>query len=834
MSEINTSIGFSDRLKLVGKNEKLLVGALILLYVIVNITYGVFDDATWDDDCPTRIYNATNAFNDPKQFISLWNRPLFMLIFSPFVPLGTGVVFVLMVLISAAASYYLYLGAKKVKLQNAFMVVPLLLFQTFYFSVSRNAETEPLAVALLCFGFYFLTHKKWFYFALIGGLLPLARLELAVFLVIWAFFLVKNKQYKYVLLLGVPVVLWNVAGGIIEGDFLYVLHNTIGKDNSSNRYGHTSFGHYFQRYIYLIGPVVYLFFIIGLIGKMYKNRMDLFVFVQFILGFTLYVVFSWKFNMGNAAGFLRNLIPLAPLTALIALEGYNFVWYSIIAFDESTKLGDKRGDEKDFEVLSDEEFNKLNAKNRKQYQTKVRKREEQFEQRQLSVLVSLKKEGQSRIINILIVLISLLGILTSVYLYHSLEMEIHHNLLEEFDYTNLYVTTALAFLMVALFLVVRYSSFKKIQLYLFGITISLVALMYTAVTEPPNENMNPERDTMQDVSDFYTSSYLQEKTTYVNHVWFFWANKLDKYDTLQFKPVTIENLDNAALGDIVIYETHYSHRLAGDVPLAWFETHKEWEELYRYISEDNGFQCAIFQNTDSTKEAKLSAHNVFIENHPENILGHYYRGAFYQQHKEFELAVEDYAVALKDSNPHFTPFIYFKRGLSYFSLGKYPLAIKDFKKNFALKDTVVDALFNISSSFTNLGKPDSALFYLEKAIKIDPKYENAYINKAKILKKKNRNKEAMEALNKAVEINPKNEISILERAQIHFDNKSWKECAEELSKAMLLSPKKANNYFIRGMCYRNMKLHDLSCKDWRKAKSLEDQRAVQYLRFYCK
>jgi hypothetical protein len=158
MSEVNT--GLSKRLKLIAKDEKILVGVLILIYVAINITYGIFDDATWDDDCPTRIYNARNAFNDPKQFIALWNRPLFMLIFSPFVFLGTDVVFAIMVLISALASYYLYLGAKKIELQNAFMVVPLLLFQTFYFSVSRNAETEPLAVALLCFGFYFLTHQK--------------------------------------------------------------------------------------------------------------------------------------------------------------------------------------------------------------------------------------------------------------------------------------------------------------------------------------------------------------------------------------------------------------------------------------------------------------------------------------------------------------------------------------------------------------------------------------------------------------------------------------------------------------------------------------------------
>jgi tetratricopeptide (TPR) repeat protein len=346
--------------------------------------------------------------------------------------------------------------------------------------------------------------------------------------------------------------------------------------------------------------------------------------------------------------------------------------------------------------------------------------------------------------------------------------------------------------------------------------------------------MNPERNAMQEVSDFYTSSYLQEKTTYVNHVWFFWANELDKFDTLKFKPVTIENLNKAAQGELLIYDTHYSHRLAGDVPLKWFKDHKEWEELCRFISSDNGFQCAFYQKTDSTNKGKLKAHNVFVENHPDNSIGRYYRGAYFQQTKDYKSALLDYNEALKDTVLHFTPMIYFNRGLSHFSLRDFPSAVLDFKKNFEMRDTVADAVFNISSCFTNMGKLDSSLYYLNKAIEVNPKYENAYINKAKLLKGKNRSKEALEALNKVIEINPKNESAILERAQIHFENKRWKECAENLSLAIGINAKKANNYFIRGMCYQNIKQNDLSCKDWEKAKYLGDARAVQYLKFYCK
>ena len=52
----------------------------------------MLSDATWDDDCPGRYYNALLAFKDPKQFIGLWNRPLFMLLFALPLKLGRNII----------------------------------------------------------------------------------------------------------------------------------------------------------------------------------------------------------------------------------------------------------------------------------------------------------------------------------------------------------------------------------------------------------------------------------------------------------------------------------------------------------------------------------------------------------------------------------------------------------------------------------------------------------------------------------------------------------------------------------------------------------------------
>jgi len=61
---------------------------------------------------------------------------------------------------------------------------------------------------------------------------------------------------------------------------------------------------------------------LGLFERLRRRKFD-FSMMQFLLGFFIYVLFSWKLSIGQAGGFMRNLLPLSPLAALFALEGYN-------------------------------------------------------------------------------------------------------------------------------------------------------------------------------------------------------------------------------------------------------------------------------------------------------------------------------------------------------------------------------------------------------------------------------------------------------------------------------------------------------------------------------
>ena len=112
--------------------------------------------------------------------------------------------------------YALQLIEKK-NVPNAYLVIPFLLFQSFYFTVSGSELAEPLAAAILAFGYSFYLNKKFLYFAIAGSLLPLARMEMSVLLILWVYILFISKNYRFILILFIPCLIWSQAGTLLTG-----------------------------------------------------------------------------------------------------------------------------------------------------------------------------------------------------------------------------------------------------------------------------------------------------------------------------------------------------------------------------------------------------------------------------------------------------------------------------------------------------------------------------------------------------------------------------------------------------------------------------------------
>lgn len=296
------------------------LAGFVALYALLAIWGGLAPEP-WDDDCIGRFYNARHAIEDPAQFIHLWNRPLAIFCLVGPAQWGSRAIPPTMALLAVFTCFATYRYARHRNLPMTAMVIPFLAFQAFYFPIATHALAEPIAAALIAGGLLCLAEKRYLLFALLGGLLPLARLELTPLLAIWAVILLRRGAGRFAYLLLLPLGLWNLAGWALEGDPLWLYNQTIGGAPEANRYGQTAFGHYFRRYAFVLGPVVFYFFFLGFIVRLKRRNIDAFVFLQFTAGFLIYVLFSWNLTLGHAAGFLRHLIVLAPLAAILALEG---------------------------------------------------------------------------------------------------------------------------------------------------------------------------------------------------------------------------------------------------------------------------------------------------------------------------------------------------------------------------------------------------------------------------------------------------------------------------------------------------------------------------------
>jgi len=537
-------------------NKKYLI-PLTFIFIGVNLFWGFYSNMTWDDDCPTRYFNMLDAINNPAQFVSIWNRPLFMLIFTLPAQLGHWTVIIIQTFLSIIGGWALVKAGKNLKLRYAFLAFPLLVYQPFVFGVSRYAMTEPIAITIISLSIYFLLKKKWIAFAIAGGLLPLARLELVVLIPFWLIPLLQNKQYKSLIPLAIPMISWAIIGGWINSDFQWIIKTTFGRESQENRYGHQEITTYIERYQYVVGPVLFFFSIIGL-PKIFKSKFHIsYLLAPFTVGLITYSIFSSWLNMGNAAGFLRNLIPLSPYITLMALIGINY-WLNITRKKVALPVNGNHKFSKKWTPAITENIKRLTK----------------------------SKQG----------ILSLGFIALAItFCFFSFQLKSHHKISATRHNYSLLVSQGILFIL----LILRFKIKQHTHLFLLGIILILSS--YTLITEHPLANINSERILINKVAQFYKTAELEKKITYANHPWFFWATGSTPSDKL-VKRVNQKNLNNSKAGEIAVIENHYSNRLGGDIDMNFFKTHKEWVEISSFNNPENNFFISFYQKSDTPSD----------------------------------------------------------------------------------------------------------------------------------------------------------------------------------------------------------------------------------------
>jgi tetratricopeptide (TPR) repeat protein len=736
-------------------NDKRSAIILIGLYLLISFIWHFSTNAPWDDDCFNRYLNTKRALGEPIHFISMWNRPLFVVLFA--LPFQLSKHFLLlMACISAGSAYALYRGLVKLKIDNAPMVIVFFLFQAFYFTISRSALAEPLAAALIAFGFYFYAHKRLLGFAIMGSLIPLARLELSLLVLFWVYVLIKEKAWKYLPVLGIPVLLWNLGGFILNGEALWLLEKTMSKDTGSNNYGHKTFGHYFQRYIYFMGPIIFYFFLIGFIESMRKKKLPLYIMFLFVLGFMIYVVFSWKLNLGNAAGFLRHMGALASLSSVIAVVGYN-KWIGAIVNGKkksSEKLpeGEKEDPELEYKQTVDNAKEKYSAKEitKKQYKKLLYEASRQKETAlKKGKATPLQKKRSKSTANAFRIAGYSFGILVLCYFFFSFRMENHHNLKEDSDYTNIILIGFMFLIFSVLFLI------RKHVTNMGGLINSFIVVLvmaYAMITEPPNSHVSTERTMMTEITGILQYPFFRDKPLYINNYWYHWV--LDEEVPDRAFRVNKETLANAEEGATFLWDNHYSLRFKEAAPYTYFQNKPEFVELMKVVTSDNTFTASIIKKTSPTasNQSRLKLFEELINLEKNNTWVYTSRASFkLDRLNDMNGALEDLnkAIALDSSNI----FAYSIRGHIYFRQKRFDLASKDYVIFSKLRPESHLGFYNNALCLASLKRNKESLEEFSRAISKKGDYFQSYLNRGKVYNFLNGSEAAIRDFSRVIQLN---------------------------------------------------------------------------------
>lgn len=591
-----------------------------LVFVLISLVWSQLSNYTWDDDAISRFLNVQDARHHPQQFFSSWNRPLFVVLFYlPVQLFGRMGVVVTMVLLTAGSGILLYKALKHKGVPNAAVAMVFLLFQTFLFGISRDAMTEPLASFLVCLGIYFFYRKQFGWFALVGGLLPLARPEGVLFLPFWLFPLIQQRMYKYIPLLGAGLAAWGLALYAYTGHPLALVQEVLASGGKKNRYGHVSLTHHIGKYVYVLGPVAFFFFLWGYMENLKKMLSDYFIVLQFTVGFLIYVGFAAFLDLGQSGGALRNLITLAPFAAVICVYGFNY-WWTLFSVPSRGKKNQPAPD-----------------------------------RRELWIYV------------VFIIVVAWLSFTNELHLRQTYNPD-------KKDYTifnALVVCCVLAVL----------PAFSRNRKPPYGIAAALLIwqVLFTLYYENPGSHGNQERWGMNGMTAFVGEGPLRNQKVYCNHPWYFWAANRHPTDTMRTGEISARSKAMMQPGQLVIWESHYTGENYTNMPVNAFLNDSTFSPVYVIQNRERAALAVLFVKLWPQPADNDRFFASLLQRYPKDERLLYFKGVYERDRKKnIQQSVTDFtaALTLKPAEAD----VYLGRGVSWLMLNDRPKACQDLQQ----------------------------------------------------------------------------------------------------------------------------------------------------------
>ena len=225
---------------------------------------------------------AQTAWHQPVYFVDVWARPLCTLAFSGPALLGFRAARFFALAISLLVAWQTWKLARDLRLERAWLSIPLLLAQPTFFELFTDLLTEPLFALIFVTALRLHLRGRTKMGMLCASLLPLARPEGVFLCLLWGCWVLSahwktNRRTSLLAgatslsLLTTGMILWWAAALAITGDPLFIVHNWP-THWQNGIYGNGSIWSYSSRAWEFAGPLLIPFLLIGLLRLLWLRK----------------------------------------------------------------------------------------------------------------------------------------------------------------------------------------------------------------------------------------------------------------------------------------------------------------------------------------------------------------------------------------------------------------------------------------------------------------------------------------------------------------------------------------------------------------------------------
>jgi hypothetical protein len=328
-----------------------------VIFAALSLVAGLVSPGFLEADSCTHFMFARFALAEPHYLVNVWGRPFVTGIYALPAAIGgrdTGremvrLTSLLLALIVAGVTYAIARRQQYRWPQLAFLFV---LAQPLLFLHSFSELTEIPFAFLLVLGFWAYQKRQFLVMTLLIGLTPLARPEGFGFVLLAAAALILHRRYTWLLLLPVPLILWDYSGWVLYGRegawWGWLIQNWPYAEESLYERGLLI--HFLMRLPVIVSPLIFPAMWIGawrsfreagwdddsarptvwgyLRTALFGDHARRCEFLIVALPMLILIGHSLLYWMGKMAsnGEVRYMLIVSPFWALLAAKGWEWVW----------------------------------------------------------------------------------------------------------------------------------------------------------------------------------------------------------------------------------------------------------------------------------------------------------------------------------------------------------------------------------------------------------------------------------------------------------------------------------------------------------------------------